>query len=504
MKYIFGLMFGFMPVVASAAVGLADFVEFSGEAVGDSAGTYVASGGDVNGDGYDDFVVGAPSNSAGSAYLVYGQSGKLSSASLSTAIEFSGETNNDAAGTSITIVGDVNGDGYDDIVVGADKASTSAGAAYLIYGQTSQLSSANLSTTIKFSGATAGDRAGYAVDGAGDVNNDGYDDFLVGALGEDTGGSAAGAAYLIYGQATTLTAASLSTKPKFYGEAAGDQAGTALAGSGDVNNDGYDDILVGAELNGAADAGAAYLIYGQSSSFTGSTSLGTVVEFTGEVANDRAGVSLAGTGDANNDGYADLVIGAKGNDDAASAAGAAYIIYGQAANLASASLSTAIEFTGVADSDQAGYSVSGAGDVNNDGYDDFLVGAINGDIVYLVTGQSSTLVAASLSTKTSFAGEVEGDAAGSWVGGGDINGDSQSDILVGAYNNDDGGSDAGAAYVGYLYVDADRDGVAGTSGLLATGSDCSDSDATVSSNQTYYQDSDGDGLGSDTTTSVCS
>ncbi|MFA6028179.1 MAG: integrin alpha, partial [Patescibacteria group bacterium] len=314
--------------------------------------------------------------------------------------KFTGEVLADRAGISVSSAGDVNNDGFEDVLVGASSNSDAgafAGAAYLIYGQAAQLTSASLSTAVEFTGEAAGDNAGISVSSAGDVNGDGYDDILIGASGNDDGGDSAGATYLIYGQAASLTSASLSTAVEFSGEAATDLSGDSISLAGDVNGDGYDDILIGAynNDNGGSNAGAAYLIYGQAAQLT-SVSLSTAVEFTGEAAGDYAGDSVSSAGDVNNDGYDDIITGAYGNDDGGSVAGATYLIYGQQAALASVSLSTIIEFTGEAAGDISGFSVSSAGDVNNDGYDDIITGAYGNDdggsmagAAFLVYGQTT-------------------------------------------------------------------------------------------------------------------
>ncbi|MFA6475630.1 MAG: integrin alpha, partial [Patescibacteria group bacterium] len=177
----------------------------------------------------------------------------------------------------------------------------------------------SVSLFVEFTGEVLSDIAGTSVASAGDVNGDGYDDVIVGASQSDDGGvSNTGAVYLIYGQASTLTSASLSTVVEFTGQAlaTSDVAGNAIASAGDVNGDGYDDILVGATGNDGAfsNAGAVYLIYGQAAPMTSGTLLSKSVKFTGEVASDAAGNSVASAGDVNNDGYDDILIGARGND----------------------------------------------------------------------------------------------------------------------------------------------------------------------------------------------
>ncbi|MCH7879867.1 MAG: FG-GAP repeat protein, partial [candidate division Zixibacteria bacterium] len=167
-----------------------------------------------------------------------------------------------------------------------------------------------------FTGEAAGDVFGISVSGAGDVNNDGFADLIVGALPNDAGGSNAGRAYVYSGQ----TGALLHT---FTGEAAGDWFGHSVSGAGDVNNDGFADLIVGGPGNnaGGGNAGRAYVYSGQTGAL--------LHTFTGEAAVDFFGFSVSGAGDVNNDGFADLIVGAYRNDAGGSDAGRAYVYSGQ-------------------------------------------------------------------------------------------------------------------------------------------------------------------------------
>ncbi|MFA6027530.1 MAG: FG-GAP repeat protein [Patescibacteria group bacterium] len=163
----------------------------------------------------------------------------------------------------------------------------------------------------------------------------------------------------------------LSELTKILGETADNNTGNPVFSSGDINGDGYDDILISANENddGGAGAGAVYLIYGQAAEISDLTlSAATAIQFTGEAADDDAGVSIS-SGDINGDGYDDILIGADFNDGNGLNSGAAYLIYGQAADLADITLSaaTTVKFTGEAAADYAGGSVSLDGDVNCDG-----------------------------------------------------------------------------------------------------------------------------------------
>lgn len=362
-------------VLGSLSPGSSDLssaVKFTGELPDDFAGDSLAGAGDVNGDGLDDMLVGAPDNddgpgdNPGAAYLILGTATPRS-ANLSAAVEFSGETPNGIAG-AVAGAGDVDGDGYDDMLIGAYN-DDGVGAAYLVSGSSSPTST-SLSTAVKYVGEAAGDDAARGIAGAGDVDGDGYDDLVIGAYGNNAGGIDAGGVYLVLG-GTTLSSSTLATAVKFQGAAAYDYAGFAVAGASDVDGDGYDDFLVGAQGDGGG-AGAAYLVLGSATPTAGN--LSSSISYTGEGANDAAGISVAGAGDIDHDGYGDVLVGAYANDDGGNTAGAAYLVLGSAAP-SGTSLGAAVQYTGEAAADMAGCSVAGGGDVDGDGYDDLLVGA---------------------------------------------------------------------------------------------------------------------------------
>ncbi len=463
---VFGLLLCLAGPRSAFALGSGDLdaaasAEFLGEAGASGAGFSVAGAGDVNGDGYDDFLVGSPYNddggdAAGAAYLALGgPSGWSLAKSLGQTplVQYTGEAASDFAGGRVAGAGDVNGDGYDDFLVAAegnDAGASNAGAAYLVLGSAAP-AGGSLASAIQYTGEAVDDIANE-VAGAGDVNGDGYDDFLVGAPFNDDGGNAAGAAYLVLGSAAPA-GGSLSAAIQYTGETGPNLAGDAVAGAGDVNGDGYDDFLVGAWQNGdaAIGAGAAYLLLGSAAPAGGS--LSSALQYTGEAFGDQAGISVAGAGDVNGDGYDDFLVGAISNNDGGIDAGAAYLVLGSGAP-AGASLSSVIQYTGEAVNDRVGRSVAGAGDVNGDGYADFLIGAnqnddggIDAGAAYLLMG-SAAPAGGGLSSASQYTGEAAGDQAGiSVAGAGDVNGDSYDDLLVGAYVNNDGGSGSGAAYL---------------------------------------------------------
>ena len=341
---------------------LADVI-LTGAAVGDEFGWSVSSAGDVNSDGYSDVIIGAYANDAGgiNAGRAYIYFGGASMDNLADVI-MTGATVGDYFGSSVSTAGDVNADGYADVIVGAyvnDAGGANAGRAYIYFGDASMDNTADVVVT----GAATSDYFGYSVSTAGDVNGDGYADVIVGAYGNDDGGADAGRAYIYFGGGSMDNTADMILT----GEAPGNEFGNSVSTAGDVNGDAYSDVIVGAYSNsaGGADAGRAYIYYGGASM----DNFADVI-LTGAASFDYFGRSVSITGDVNGDGYSDVIVGADGNDAGASGAGRAYIYFGGASmdNIAD------IIMTGAA-TDFFGSLVSTAGDVNGDGLSDVIVGA---------------------------------------------------------------------------------------------------------------------------------
>ena len=402
---------------------------FTGEARHDWFGWSVSEAGDIDKDGYAELIVGAPENNKGGLGTgrAYVFSGQTGALLYTFIGEATGAFTGEALGYSVSGAADVDNDGYADLVVGAPNGGLAGSAAGRVYVHSGK-SGARLRT---FNGETLNDFFGRSVSGAGDVDNDGYADLIIGAVGNDVGGDGAGRAYVYSGQSGSL----LYT---FTGEAAGDAMGYSVSGAGDVNNDGFADLIVGAAFNdlGGDYAGRAYVYCGQSGAL--------LFTFTGEAARDQFGWSVSGAGNVDDDSYADVIIGARLNDAGGNAAGRAYVYSGQTGAL----LHT---FTGEGAGDSFGFSVSGVGDVNKDGYADLFVGATSPSRIGFNTGDPGRAYVYSGRTGSLlylFRGEKSWDQFGwSVSGAADINNDGSADMVVGAIWNDAGGELAGRAYV---------------------------------------------------------
>ena len=385
----------------------------TGAAFNAGAGAAV-SGGDVNGDGLADLLIGAPGSDAGSVaaagavYVVFGATDFPARVALDAldggdGFRIQGVAEEEGVGAAVAFAGDLNGDGFGDIIVGAPNAAAGskidAGRAYVIFGRAAfapQLSLADLDGTngVTVDGIAAESYAGHAVGAAGDVNGDGYDDAFIATYGASRAAAAeAGAVYVLLGRAifaAQLDLGDISGAAGFRveGQSAGDHAGWAAAGGGDVNGDGRDDMLIGAP-DAANYAGRAYIVFG-AADFPDVLNLGALTggngfALTGSDANTATGAAVA-LADVNGDALYDVLLGAptagSGSDRFA---GRAYAVFGRPSfgatvDLAALSPATGLRFDGAAAGDSAGQSISSAGDRNGDGFDELLIGAPNSGV----------------------------------------------------------------------------------------------------------------------------
>jgi|GEM_PF-5830493 len=291
-------------------------------------GVSVSTAGDVNGDGYADVIVGANlydngETDEGRAYAFYG-----SASGLSSTPDWIAEGNLAGIhfGISVSTAGDVNGDGYDDVIVGADRYDNIRGRAYVFHG-----SASGLSATADWivSSDQVDSYFGMCVSTAGDVNGDGYSDVIIGAPFFYSGSILGGQAYAYYGSASGL-----SSTPDWIVELDDDWArfGLSVSTAGDVNGDDYDDVLVGAPYYpwSANEPGFAFLYHGSASGL--SATANWTAE--GDHVDESFGESVSAAGDINGDGYADVIIGADKYTHPTYREGGAFVYYGSASGLA--------------------------------------------------------------------------------------------------------------------------------------------------------------------------
>jgi Ca2+-binding RTX toxin-like protein len=409
---VFGSSSGFSSVVFLANLSGSDGFAINAIAAYDYSGRAVSSAGDINGDGIDDFLIGADQASpggsrSGQSYVVFGSSNgfgssfSLASLNGSNGFILNGINPRDRAGTAVSSIGDINGDGLDDLIIGTRNTSASSiGQSYVVFGRSGgfssslNLSSLNGSNGFTIKGIQPGDLTGSAVSDAGDVNGDGIDDLVIGAANASPNGDRSGQSYVVFGRTTgfganfRLSYLNGSNGFAINGINPGDSAGSAVSSVGDVNGDGIDDLVIGAadaDPNGDR-SGQSYVVFGRSGGFSSSFNLSTLNGSNGFAVNginayDRSGIAVSGAGDINGDGIDDLLIGADGADPSGNVSGQSYVVFGRSGgfssslNLSTLNGSNGFAVNGIFSNDGSGFSVSGAGDVNGDGIDDLVIGA---------------------------------------------------------------------------------------------------------------------------------
>lgn len=409
---------------------------------------FIASGaGDVNNDGYDDLLVGAPmyDNAAGNSGRVVLYLGSATGLSPTPGWTFEGDQNAAELGACVAGAGDVNGDGYDDVIVAAsyyDKDHPDAGRVYVFYGEAGGLPA---EPSWEIWGDIPKAHLGRSVDGAGDVNGDGYDDVVIGSFNYRNPDIKEGRAYVYHGGP-----GGLSYTPAWMAE--GNQAyayfAMAVAGAGDVNADGYDDILIGAPNYDAGpneNAGRAYLFLSDSTGVAADP----VWIFEGTEVNEYLGRSVDGAGDLNNDGYDDVIVGAPGFDGDEQNEGLVLVFYGTASGV---SATPGLSMEGNNAEAQYGFSVAGVGDINNDGYDDAGAGAHTYSNGAALEGKAFVYPGGGEGLSSIHAWSAEGNMINVTFGyciaaAGDINNDGYDDIAVGSPDYTDDQLNEGRVFV---------------------------------------------------------
>ncbi|GJL86829.1 MAG: hypothetical protein DHS20C03_05380 [Minwuia thermotolerans] len=408
--------------------GTNGFSFYSGYAGPDQLGASVAGGGDLNGDGIDDLVVGAPGTNGnrGEILIVFGSTNgfaaDFSSDDIGNTVAgttVTGDTASAQFGYSVDIIGDFDGDGFDDLVVG-EPFGNAGGKSYVIFGAANLTIDTTITNVLEGSARaieiTAGefaDRLGESVSAAGDVNNDGFDDLIIGASGTDAGLNNRGAAHVVFGSANPqdVDASQLAVDGlqgfSILGDAALERIGNAVDGGRDVNGDGIADIVVGAY--DAAATGEVIVIFGSGDGFASSIAPGVLDGTDGLVIRGGGGVDAIGgtvalVEDVNGDGFDDIAFSSTGGfsyDGGAAVYDSTFIIFGRDS------------------SGEALVGEAGNDDLTGDGNANLLVGAQGNDTL---TGLSGDDV---------LRGGIGDDIAGGGDGDDLLDGGAGSDTLIG-------------------------------------------------------------------------
>ncbi|KCV80831.1 hypothetical protein ATO10_15450 [Actibacterium atlanticum] len=449
----------------------------NGKGQSDKSGYSVSIAGDVNGDGIDDVIISAPRANpndqtvAGEVYILFGSDSwnseafELSDLDGSNGVTIQGGAPLDYIGFQVSAAGDVNGDGVDDIIIGAPNVfgpdSSSNGKAYVVFGSNDGLGShLNLTDLSGNNGfLIQGDEKsfGAAVSGAGDINGDGIDDIIV-----DN--------YIIFGSVSGFgPLLELDGIDGTNGFVIGEEnAVSAVSNAGDINGDGIDDIVVGFSEEGSSRAGQAYVVFGSEAGFEATLnpdelngSNGFVIE--GADQYDYAGFSLSAAGDVNGDGVSDIIIGAANTSSIDGSENVeAYVVFGSSqgfdATLALRDLdgTNGFKIEGIGEFDSYGFMVSSAGDVNDDGIDDIIFADTSDSNAYVVFGTDEgfeELVSPfDLDGTNGFKIAGINNAPDSVLttisAAGDFNADGIDDLIIGSINADPNGvQNAGSTYI---------------------------------------------------------
>ena len=421
-------------------------------------GTIVSHAGDVNGDGYSDIIIGATGyrnfanypSLMGRTFVYHSTATGLNDTAATYMFQCCNVLYPTGYASTLAGVGDVNGDGYDDVMVGEQNADQFFSIAHLYLGSVTGVNK-TAARSLTFPHARFG--GSIIIAAAGDVNGDGFSDVIIRALVQDMpipGYPTVLRAYILHGSATGL----LSIASWRQDVSTGAPSPSTVAAAGDVNGDGFGDVIIGFSLysNSEAGEGAARVYLGSAAGL--STTASWSVE--SNQAGAGFGIAVTSAGDVNKDGYGDVIIGANkwdiSSDDTNE--GRVYLYLGSATGLSNTAGQT---IEGSQPNSDFGWNLADAGDVNGDGYGDVVIGARNytnnetaEGAIYLYTGSSTGL--------RSIAMIIEGNQANAHFGtsvanAGDINKDSLSDVMVGAPGYSNGEAGEGATFVYYGKVD---------------------------------------------------